>query len=319
MLWAARKIKQLRLTAPLPTRKWKPSCPGVSMPVKIRILGRLIEFGMNSRRLGLSSKTGHQGPSGKEGIEVAKRGKREFICGVHSVLAALERGTNRVRRLYITPGRTGEPGVQSRKLAESKGIAIDERPAGELDELAGTRQHQGLVVEVQPTPILTIDVLLERQPPEKPPILLLDGIQDPRNLGAILRTAAALGAGGAVWPKDSAADLTPTVAKAAAGAIEVLPLARVTNMVRAISAVKEAGYWVLAGDPEGEATLGENELPRPAALVLGREGRGVRRLVRKSCDIGVRIPLAGGIVDSLNVAVATGILLFAMVNSDSQT
>ncbi|MEE9239852.1 MAG: 23S rRNA (guanosine(2251)-2'-O)-methyltransferase RlmB [bacterium] len=255
----------------------------------------------------------------KKALKVAKRGKREFICGVHASLAALERGPERVRHLYIAAGRTGEPGTRARKLAEIAGISMDESPARALDELAGTRQHQGLVVEVLPTPVLGLDALLEGQPPNRPPILLLDGIQDPRNLGAILRTAAALGAGGAVWPRDAAADLTPTVAKAAAGALESLPLSRVTNMVRAVSAVKEAGYWVLAGDLEGEVTLGESELPRPAALVLGREGKGVRRLVRESCDIGVRIPLAGGIVGALNVAVAAGILLFALAGNETQT
>lgn len=203
--------------------------------------------------------------------------------------------------------------LQARELAESKGIIVEEHPLEALDGMAGTRQHQGVVVEVRPTPIFDIGALLDAQPPEKPPILLLDGIQDPRNLGAILRTAAALGAGGAAWPKDGAVDLTPTVSKAAAGALEVLPLARVTNMARTVMAVKEAGYWAVAGDPEGEVALGVSELPRPAALVLGSEGRGVRRLVRKSCDIGVRIPMAGGIVEALNVAVATGILLYALV------
>ncbi len=247
---------------------------------------------------------------------MARKGIHEFVCGVHASLAALERGPKRVKHLYIAPGRTGEPGVRARELAESKGVALIERSTGALDELAGTRQHQGLVVEVHPTPIQDIDAFLKVQPAIQPPILLLDGIQDPRNLGAILRTAAALGAGGAIWPKDGAADLTPTVAKAAAGALEVLPLARVTNMVRAVSVVKEAGYWVVAGDLDGEVVLGESELPRPAALVLGREGKGVRRLVRKSCDLGVRIPLAGGIVGSLNVAVAAGILLYALIDND---
>lgn len=178
-----------------------------------------------------------------------------------------------------------------------------------------TSQHQGLAAKVHPTPILEIEGLLERQPPDKPPIVLLDGIQDPHNLGAILRTALALGAGGAVWPKDAAADLTPTVSKAAAGAIETLPLARVTNLVRAITFLKDSGYWIIAGDPEGEVTLEHGELPRPAALVVGREGKGVRPLVRKNCDIGVRIPLAEGIVESLNVSVAAGILLFALISS----
>ncbi len=246
---------------------------------------------------------------------MAKKKGREFICGVHAVQAALERGPGRVKRLFIAPGRKGQPGVQARQLAERERILVGECPSGGLDELAGSRQHQGLVAEVHPTPIFGLEAFLEGLPPEKPPILLLDGIQDPRNLGAILRTAAALGAGGAVWPKDSAANLSPTVAKAAAGAIEALPLARVTTMARAVSAVKEAGYWAVAADPEGETALGEGTgLPRPAALILGGEGKGVRRLVRKNCDIGVRIPLSGGIVSSLNVSIAAGILLFEIIS-----
>ncbi|MEE9256080.1 MAG: 23S rRNA (guanosine(2251)-2'-O)-methyltransferase RlmB [bacterium] len=245
---------------------------------------------------------------------MARKKGREIICGVHAVLAALGRGPDRVKRLFIASGRKGQPGARARELAESAGISVEECPSGGLDDLAGSRQHQGLAAEVHPTPILSLKALLENLPPGKPPILLLDGIQDPRNLGAILRTAGALGVGGALWPKDSAVDLTPTVAKAAAGAIESVPLGRVTNMARALSAVKEAGYWAIAADPEGEVTLGEGAgLPWPAALVLGGEGKGMRRLVRKNCDIGVRIPLSGGIVDSLNVSVAAGILLCAII------
>jgi 23S rRNA (guanosine2251-2'-O)-methyltransferase len=245
---------------------------------------------------------------------------REVICGVHATLAALGRGAERVKRLFIAPGRKGEPGTLAREMAEKGGIPVDEIPTGRLDDLAGSRQHQGMAVEVHPTPILTLDAFLEGLPPEKPPILLLDGIQDPRNLGAILRTAAALGAGGALWPKDSAAELTPSVAKAAAGAIEVMPLACVTNMSRAVEAVKKAGYWAIAGDPEGKVVLGSNEaLPMPAALVLGGEGKGVRRLVRKNCDVGVRIPLSGGIVSSLNVSVAAGILLCEIVSQAAKS
>ncbi len=243
---------------------------------------------------------------------MARGEAREVICGVHAVLAALERGRERVERLYLAPGRGGQPASRARALAERAGLPAEERPLAVLEELAATRQHQGMVAEVRPTPILALEDLLARQPRTRPPLLLLDGIQDPRNLGAILRTAAALGAGGAVWPKDGAVGLTPSAAKAAAGALEVVPLARVTNMARAVSAVKASGYWALAGDPEGEVSLGEGELPAPAALVIGGEGRGVRRLVRKRCDLGVRIPLAGGIVGSLNAAVAAGILLFAL-------
>ncbi len=245
---------------------------------------------------------------------------REVICGVHATLAALARGPVRVKRLFIAPGRKGELGTKAREMAQEEGISVDEIPTGRLDELAGSRQHQGMAVEVHPTPILTLDAFLEVLPLEKPPILLLDGIQDPRNLGAILRTAAALGAGGALWPKDSAAELTSSVAKAAAGAIESLPLACVTNMSRAVEAVKKAGYWAIAGDPEGEVVLGSGDaLPLPAALVLGSEGKGVRRLVRKNCDIGGRIPLSGGIVSSLNVSVAAGILLCEIVSQAAKS
>ncbi len=250
---------------------------------------------------------------------MAKRGGAEFVCGVHAVLAALGRGPERARRLLIASGRKGPPAERARAMAEKGGIPVEDAPQAALDEVSGTRQHQGLAAEVRPTPVLGLGAFLEAQPIEKPPILLLDGVQDPRNLGAILRTAAALGAGGAVWPKDSAVDLTPTVAKAAAGAIETLPLARVTNMARSVLAVKKAGYWAIAGDPEGEADLASAPLPRPAALVLGGEGRGLRRLVRKNCDIGVRIPLIGGIVNSLNVSVAAGILLYELVAQRSGT
>ena len=236
----------------------------------------------------------------------------EFVCGVHAVLAALARGKERALRLIVASGRGGEAARRARALAESAGVSIETLPPARLSEFVATSNHQGMVLRVRPTPVLDLETLLARQPPGRPPLLLLDGIQDPRNLGALLRTAVALGAGGAVWPKDRASGLTPTVAKAAAGALESLPLARVTNMARAVSAVKDRGYWAVAGDPKGENTLGETPLPAPAALVLGAEGRGIRRLVRERCDVGVRITLSGSIVGSLNVVVAAAIFHFAM-------
>ncbi len=178
--------------------------------------------------------------------------------------------------------------------------------------MAATAQHQNVVAEVSPTPLLALDALLAAQPEAAPPLLVLDGVQDPRNLGAILRSAAALGAGGVVWPKDGAAGLTPACAKAASGALETLPLARVTNLARAVSVLKEAGYWMLAADARGEKTLGADDLPRPCGLVIGAEGRGVRPLVRRTCDLGLRIPIAGGVVSSLNASVAAAILLHAL-------
>ena len=237
------------------------------------------------------------------------RRKPEYVCGAHSVQTALSRGPERVKRLLIAGGRRNRRISEAVRLAESRGVPVETLDPGQLTKKAATAQHQNLVAEVHPTPLLSLDDLIEAQPAEAPPVLLLDGVQDPRNFGAILRSAAALGAGGVVWPKDGAVGLTPVVAKAAAGALEVVPLARVTNLARAVSALKEAGYWALAADAHGDRTLGVDELPRPCCLVVGAEGRGVRPLVLKNCDVRVRIPMEEGVVSSLNASVAAAILL----------
>lgn len=235
--------------------------------------------------------------------------KPQYVCGAHSVPAALGRGPERVRRLFIAEGRRSRKVAEAVRLAESQGIPIEALDPKGLTKKAATAQHQNLVAEVFPTTLLSLGDLIQAQPASAPPILLLDGVQDPRNFGAILRSAAALGAGGVVWPKDGAVGLTPVAAKAAAGALEVVPLARVTNLARAVSTLKEAGYWALAADVGGDKTLGVDELPRPCCLVIGAEGRGVRPLVLKTCDARVRIPIEEGVVSSLNASVAAAILL----------
>lgn len=238
--------------------------------------------------------------------------KPEYVCGAHSVPAALERGPERVKRLLIAGGRRNRRVAEAVRLAESSDIPVEALDSRKLANMAATAQHQNLVAEVHPTPLLPLDDLIEAQPSAAPPVLLLDGVQDPRNFGAILRSAAALGAGGVVWPKDGAVGLTPVAAKAAAGALEVVPLSRVTNLARAVSALKEAGYWALAADARGDKTLGVDELPRPCCLVIGAEGRGVRPLVLKNCDVRVRIPMEEGAVSSLNASVAAAILLHGL-------
>lgn len=238
--------------------------------------------------------------------------KPEYVCGAHSVPAALARGPGRVKRLLIAEGRRSRRISEAVHLAESSGIPVEALDPKGLTNKAATAQHQNLVAEVHPTPFLSLDDLIEAQPAAAPPILLLDGVQDPRNFGAILRSAAALGAGGVVWPKDGAVGLTPVAAKAAAGALEVVPLARVTNLARTVSALKDAGYWALAADAQGDKTLGVDELPRPCCLVIGAEGRGVRPLVLKNCDVRVRIPIKEGVVSSLNASVAAAILLHGL-------
>ena len=237
------------------------------------------------------------------------RRKPEYVCGVHSVLAALARGPVRVRRLFTAGGRRSRRVAEAVRLAESQGVPVAALDPEGLAKTAATVQHQNLIAEVSPTPILSLDDLIAAQPAAAPPILLLDGVQDPRNFGAILRSAAALGAGGVVWPRDNAVGLTPVSAKAAAGALEVVRLVRVTNMARAVSTLQGAGYWALAADAAGEKTLGVDPLPRPCCLIIGAEGRGVRPLVRRRCDARVRIPVEAGAVSSLNASVAAAILL----------
>lgn len=240
------------------------------------------------------------------------RREPEYVCGTHSALAALERGPARVKRLFVGSGRPGRRVARAMRLAESRGIPVETLNPRRLDDKAGGARHQNLVAEVSPTPLLTLEELLAAQPASAPPVLLLDGVQDPRNFGAILRSAAALGAGGVVWPKDGAARLTPAAAKAASGALEVLPLARVTNLARAVSSLRKAGYWMLAADARGEKTLGADELPRPCGVVIGSEGGGARRLVLEKCDARVRIPVESGAVSSLNASVAAAIFLHGL-------
>ncbi len=243
----------------------------------------------------------------------------EHVCGVHSVLAALERGPQRVRCLFVAGGRRGRRVAEAVRIAEARRVPVESLSPERLARKAATVKHQNLVAEVCPTPLLALDALLSAQPAPAPPILLLDRVQDPRNFGAILRSAAALGAGGVVWSKDGAVGLTPIAAKAASGAIEILPLARVANLARAVSRLKEAGYWTLAADARGEKSLGVDAPPLPCGLVIGSEGGGVRPLVRKNCDARVRIPMDQGAVSSLNASVAAAILLYDLRRAAEST
>lgn len=182
-----------------------------------------------------------------------------------------------------------------------------------LDQLSATGAHQGVVALVGVRPMVELEDLLERARSIPDPVLVLvDGVQDPRNLGAILRTAEAAGAVGVVIPTRRSAGLSPAVAKASAGAAMHLPVAGVVNMARAVELTRQAGFRVVAADPRGELTHYEAALDPPVALVVGGEERGVHRLVRERCDQVVRIPMRGK-VESLNVSVAAAILLYEVV------
>ena len=193
--------------------------------------------------------------------------------------------------------------------AAAAGVAVHVADDARLADLAGHARHQGVLAVVDDAlPRVTLDDVLEH--PDEPPLLLvLDGVTDPHNLGACLRSADAFGAQAVVVPKDRAVGVNATVAKAASGAADTVPVIAVTNLARALRELKECGVWIVGADTGGES-LFDADLAGPIAWVLGAEGSGLRRLTRESCDRIVGIPLSGS-VESLNVSVAAGICLFA--------
>jgi 23S rRNA (guanosine2251-2'-O)-methyltransferase len=237
--------------------------------------------------------------------------KRNFVYGLHAVNAALERAPERVLELWLVQTRDDARARDLKGRAEQVGVHVHSVSGDALTKLVGDVVHQGAAVAMRPLKAwdehdltqalgdLTVDPLL----------LILDGVTDPHNLGACLRTADAAGAHAVVIPKDRAASVDGVVRKVAAGAAEFVPVATVTNLARTLEVLKERGIWVVGTDGEAEQALYSADLKRPLALVLGAEGTGMRRLTRDRCDFLVRIPMAGH-VQSLNVSVAAGIALF---------
>ena len=207
-----------------------------------------------------------------------------------------------------------EPSTRSRTWLRSGGIPVDYAPKSVVEGLATETSHQGVVAQVAPFSYWALEDLLDtiahRQ--EVPFLVVLDQIEDPHNLGAVLRSADAAGAHGVIIPQRRAASVTSTVAKTSAGAVEYVPVCQVTNLARAIDTLKERGIWVTGADMRGDKLHTEADLTGPLALVIGSEGRGIRRLIADKCDFLVRLPMYGQ-VNSLNASVAAGILLYEAV------
>lgn len=237
----------------------------------------------------------------------------ERIYGVHAVEALLRHHPKRVKQLWLAEGRQ-DPRVQALiELARQARVAVGQRDRRELDEWA-EGVHQGVVAEVSPSQVwgeAMLDELLDRC--EGTPLLLvLDGITDPHNLGACLRTADAAGVQAVIVPKDKSATLNATVRKVACGAAEVVPLVAVTNLARTLEKLRQRGLWTVGTAGEAEQELYQLDLRGPTVLIMGAEGKGMRRLTREHCDYLARLPMAGS-VSSLNVSVATGVCLFEAV------
>ena len=234
--------------------------------------------------------------------------------GIHAVRVMLSRNPQRVRRVLVAPGREAGRLGELRALAQRAGVQVVAADDALLDRLADGGRHQGVVAEVVPRagdPETQLEEALEAA--KGPPLLLvLDGVQDPHNLGACLRSADAAGVSAVIAPRDRAAGLTPVVRKVAAGAAEAVPFVAVVNLARTLRELKDRGIWLVGTDDAADRTLFEADLAGPVALVLGSEGEGMRHLTRECCDQLVAIPRAGA-VESLNVSVAAGVVLFEAV------
>ncbi|MBI3976018.1 MAG: 23S rRNA (guanosine(2251)-2'-O)-methyltransferase RlmB [Armatimonadetes bacterium] len=242
----------------------------------------------------------------------------EQIEGRHPVREALASG-RAIRKVLVA--RTGREAGSLREivhLARRRRVTVQEVDPRWLDRMARTRAHQGVIALAGARATVDPDDLLAaaRQRGEAPLVVLLDGIEDPQNVGAIIRVAEAAGAHGMILPARRSSGLTPAVARASAGAIEHLPVAVVTNLTRTIDGLKRAGLWVIGADLGGEDLYG-TELAPPLAVVIGNEGRGLSRLVRESCDRLVRVPMRGRVA-SLNAATAAAVVLFEIGRRQGQ-
>ncbi len=227
-----------------------------------------------------------------------------IVSGVNPVREALKSG-RAFERILVARGAGGPRLQEIIEMAREARIPIRFEPRTGLDRLAGTPAHQGVVAMGAAKQYAGLDDIAERAQL----LVVLDGVEDPHNLGAIVRTANAAGADAVIIPERRAVGLTDVVAKAAAGALEYVPIVRVGNVNRALERLKELGFWIYGLDERGERNYNEVDYGSPAALVFGGEGHGLHDLVRRHCDMLVRIPMAG-VISSLNVSVAAGIVMF---------
>ncbi len=247
--------------------------------------------------------------------------KQDLIFGIHAVMAALRRDASQLSELYVAEGGRKNPRLHEIiDLAEQGGIPVLFQSRDELDALAANGVHQGVVARgAASAPVLSEhDLLALVQNLREPALLLvLDGVQDPHNLGACLRSADAAGVHAVIAPKDRAVGLTPTVRKVACGGADHVPFVQVTNLARTLRELKDAGVWLVGAAGDAPDSLYQTDLRGPIAIVMGAEDKGLRRLTQEQCDFLVHIPMAGS-VESLNVSVAAGVCLFEAVRQRGQ-
>ena len=246
-------------------------------------------------------------PVDKAGGQDTKQSR--LVYGFHAVLGQLRRAPDRVFEVYLSEQRHDIRSAKVEQLCAEQKVRCIQYEAQRLDQMVGTRRHQGVVARVdgRRTEIRLEDILETLEPPAL--LLVLDGVQDPHNLGACLRVADAVGAHAVIAPKDRAVGLNATAIKVASGAADAIPYITVTNLARSLRQMQDAGVWIIGATDDAPQSLYEVDLCQPVAWVLGAEGSGLRRLTRDVCDTLAFIPMLGS-VESLNVSVATGVCLY---------
>ena len=246
--------------------------------------------------------------------------EKELVYGLHAVAAVLERSDGSVVNMWVQRNRRDGRLERLVETAVAAGIAVHQADRETLDRMVHGARHQGVVAQCKLPGTRGEDELKAFLDGLRGPafLLVLDGVQDPHNLGACLRTADAAGVQAVIAPRDRAVGLTATVRKVACGAAESVPFFQVTNLARTLRMLQERGVWLIGAAGEAEASLYDADLRGPVALVLGAEEKGLRRLTREHCDLLVHIPMRGS-VESLNVSVATGILLYEALRQRLQT
>lgn len=245
--------------------------------------------------------------------------KGELIFGVNPVKESLQ-GARAAYNLYVQISASDHRVEKIIKLAEERGVAIHRRDKNDLTKMCASSHHQGIALEVEPFRYADLDELLASVAQSGTPgfLLVLDGIQDPHNLGALIRSAACAGANGVIIPKDRACGITAAAEKSSAGAVETIPVAQVTNIAQTLATLKQSGYWIYGLDGEARQSLYDVKFSGSTVLVAGSEGEGIRPLVRKQCDVVMSIPHYGG-VGSLNASVAGGIAMFEVARGFKRT
>ena len=242
---------------------------------------------------------------------------KTLITGIHAVESALKNDADNISQVWIAENKRNQRVKELINHAQKRGLISHRADTAMLDKLAKTHQHQGVVAEYNAPESYNEDDLLNLveniDSSVTPPLLLvLDGVTDPHNLGACLRTAEGAGVHAVIAPKDNAVGLTPAARKVASGAAETVPFIQVTNLVRTIEKLKQMGIWFIGTSDKAQGDLYTYDFKTPSAIVMGAEGKGLRRLTEEHCDTLVSIPMAGQ-VSSLNVSVATGVCLYEVV------